>query len=236
MAARRLALDPVELRRRNLVDPDEMPYAKRNSHRRAPGGLRQRRLPASARQGTRSVRLGSTTQLARSGRRTGRRRGIGLAFFVEKSGIVRWEYARVELTSSGKTHVYSGGASVGQGLETALAQVCASTLGVDYDDVSVFHGDTATVPDGLGAFGSRAATLGGSAVLVGATRLRERCSSWRRASWRSRPAIWTSTAARSWREAFPRERSRSRGSSSLHGPERRCRQESSLGSPRRSSA
>src|SRR5207249_3269630 len=89
----------------------------------------------------------------------GRRRGLGLAFFVEKSGIARWEYARVELTGEGRASVYSGSASVGQGLETVLAQICAEALGVPYEDVDVFHGDTATVPDGMGAFGSRAATL-----------------------------------------------------------------------------
>jgi CO/xanthine dehydrogenase Mo-binding subunit len=102
------------------------------------------------------------------------RRGLGVGLFVEKSGIGRWEYARVDLTSEGRTAVHSGGASVGQGLETTLAQVCAEALGVPYDDVSVLHGDTRDVPDGMGAFGSRAATLGGSAVLEGATRLRTR--------------------------------------------------------------
>jgi aerobic carbon-monoxide dehydrogenase large subunit len=174
MAARRLGLDPVELRRRNLVTPDEMPYATGTHTDGHPVVYDSGDYPLLLDKGL--ERFGWEELCRWRGRDAGpgRRRGVGLAFFVEKSGIARWEYARVELTSSGKTHVYSGGASVGQGLETALAQVCASTLGVPYDDVSVFHGDTATVPDGLGAFGSRAATLGGSAVLVGATRLRER--------------------------------------------------------------
>jgi carbon-monoxide dehydrogenase large subunit/6-hydroxypseudooxynicotine dehydrogenase subunit gamma len=94
--------------------------------------------------------------------------------FVEKSGIARWEYARVELDSRGRTHVFSGGADLGQGHGTTLAQICADALGVPFDDIDVHHGDTATVPDGMGAFGSRAASLAGSAVLLSGERLRAR--------------------------------------------------------------
>ena len=73
--------------------------------------------------------------------------------------------------------MFSGGASVGQGLETALAQICAEGLDVPFARVTVRHGDTDTVPDGMGAFGSRAATLGGSAVLLAAEALRRRVDS-----------------------------------------------------------
>ncbi len=170
VAAHRLRLDPVELRRRNLIARDDMPY---------PTGTHTDGHPVVYDSGDYALLL--EKGLARFGWEEMRRwrdsaphRGIGVGFFVEKSGIARWEYARVEVTNRGETHVYSGGASLGQGLETVLAQVAADTLGVRYDDVSVFHGDTATIPDGMGAFGSRAATLGGSAVLRGATRLRER--------------------------------------------------------------
>jgi carbon-monoxide dehydrogenase large subunit/6-hydroxypseudooxynicotine dehydrogenase subunit gamma len=104
----------------------------------------------------------------------GRKRGIGIGYFVEKSGIARWEFARVSIGTGGETFVDVGSASVGQGVRTVLAQVCAETLGVDYDGVTVRHGDTDVVPYGMGAFGSRASMLGGSAVAKAAEALRTR--------------------------------------------------------------
>jgi CO/xanthine dehydrogenase Mo-binding subunit len=107
-------------------------------------------------------------------RAEGPRRGLGMAFFVEKSGIAEWEYARIELSDDGAPVVYSGSASIGQGVETVLAQVAAETLGLPYESVEVRHGDTDEVPDGMGAFGSRATSLGGAAVAEAAGALRER--------------------------------------------------------------
>jgi CO/xanthine dehydrogenase Mo-binding subunit len=173
IAARRLGLDPAALRERNLLTPDEMPYAAGTHTDGHPVVYDSGDYPRLLEKGL--ARFGYEELRGwRDAAPAGRRRGLGIAFFVEKSGIARWEYARVELASTGKTHVYSGCASVGQGIETVLAQVCAAALGVPYEDVVVFHGDTATVPHGMGAFGSRAATLGGSAVLEGASRLRTR--------------------------------------------------------------
>jgi aerobic carbon-monoxide dehydrogenase large subunit len=102
-------------------------------------------------------------------------RGLGFAFFVEKSGIANWDYARVELNGEGKAVVHAGSASIGQGVETVLAQICAEGLGVRYEDVAeVRHGDTEDVPDGMGSFGSRATSVAGSAVLQAARALRAR--------------------------------------------------------------
>ena len=84
--------------------------------------------------------------MARGGPVPGRRRGVGLGYFVEKSGIASWEYARVRVASDGDAIVYVGSASVGQGVETVLAQVCAETLGVPYEAVTVSHGDTDSCP------------------------------------------------------------------------------------------
>jgi CO/xanthine dehydrogenase Mo-binding subunit len=105
----------------------------------------------------------------------GKRRGVGFAYFVEKSAIAEWDYARVELNSAGKAVVHAGSASVGQGVETVLAQICADGLGIDYEGVAaVLHGDTDDVPYGMGAFGSRATAMAGAAVLRAAEVLRER--------------------------------------------------------------
>jgi carbon-monoxide dehydrogenase large subunit len=104
----------------------------------------------------------------------GKRRGIGFGFFVEKAGPAVREYARVELSDTGDVIVFSGSASVGQGVETILAQVCASHLGIPYERITVVHGDTAVVPEGMGAFGSRAAMLGGAAVMLASDQIRTR--------------------------------------------------------------
>src|SRR2546430_7864179 len=108
IAAHRLDIDPTELRLRNLVDSTEMPYATGTHTDGHPvvydSGDYARLLDrALERFGYERWRRPSAA---------GRRRGVGLAFFVEKSGIARWEYARVELASRGDTRVYSGGASL----------------------------------------------------------------------------------------------------------------------------
>ena len=78
------------------------------------------------------------------------------------------------MTASGHVEVHAGIASVGQGVDTILAQICAECLGVEYERVSVFHGDTSATPDGMGAFGSRATMLAGAALADASDRLRTR--------------------------------------------------------------
>jgi CO/xanthine dehydrogenase Mo-binding subunit len=174
IAAGRLGLDPVVLRERNLVGPEQMPYEV---------GTHTEGHPVVFDSGDYPRLLGRAVerfdlQAARAWRAAPTpdhiRRGIGLAFFVEKSGIGRWEYARVQLRSDGGADVHTGIASIGQGVETVLAQICAEYLGVAYADVTVLHGDTDDVPDGMGSFGSRATMLAGSAVRAAAIGLRDR--------------------------------------------------------------
>ncbi len=174
MAARRLGMDPVELRRRNLVSSDEMPYATGTHADGHPVVYDTGDYELLLDKGLEHVDWHELRRWRAEDAGPRRRRGLGVAMFVEKSGIGQWEYARVELTRSGRARVYSGGASVGQGVDTVLAQICGESLGVRYQDVDVFHGDTASVPEGMGAFGSRVTVLGGSAVLTAATTLRER--------------------------------------------------------------
>ena len=173
VAAHRLGIDPAELRARNLLRPADMPYATGTHTDGHPvvydSGDYPRLLELTLRRFDRDAWL-----RWRDGAVSPRRRGIGLAFFVEKSGIARWEWARVGIDAGGATTVYCGSASLGQGLETVLAQVCAATLGVSFEGVTVVHGDTAVIPDGMGAFGSRATTLGGAAVLRSAETVRKR--------------------------------------------------------------
>jgi CO/xanthine dehydrogenase Mo-binding subunit len=173
IAARRLGLDPVEIRLRNLIDRDEMPYATGTHTDGHPvvydSGDYRKLVELTLERFDREAWI-----RWRSDARAPHRRGIGMALFVEKSGIGRWEYARVTIEDDGTATVYTGSASLGQGLETVLAQICVAGLGISFDRVKVVHGDTALIPDGMGAFGSRATALGGAAVLQSAESLRAR--------------------------------------------------------------
>jgi aerobic carbon-monoxide dehydrogenase large subunit len=174
IAAHRLGVDPVELRRLNLVQPEAMPYTTGTHADGHPVVYDSGDYPLLLQKAVERFDYEALRRWQREESPGGRRRGIGIGLFVEKSGIAQWEYARVELDGRGRPRVFSGGACVGQGHATTLAQVCADALGVPFAHVEVIHGDTAVVPYGMGAFGSRAATLGGSAVLLGGKRLRER--------------------------------------------------------------
>jgi carbon-monoxide dehydrogenase large subunit len=107
-------------------------------------------------------------------RREGRLFGIGLAAFVETAGtgpsrsmaFAGWEYGGVRIESSGRAVVLTGISPHGQGQETTFAQIVASELGIELDDVAVLHGDTATVPAGFGTGGSRGTCVGGTAVYL----------------------------------------------------------------------
>jgi CO/xanthine dehydrogenase Mo-binding subunit len=173
IAAHRLGVDPVELRRRNLLAPEALPYEVGTHTDGHPVVYDSGDYPALLERAL--ERFDDPALRAWRGGGDGRRRrGTGIACYVEKSGVGAWEYARVSMCTRGDVVVHAGSASLGQGVETALAQICADTLGVDYERVSVVHGDTASVPAGVGSFGSRSTTMGGSAVLRAAEDLRER--------------------------------------------------------------
>src|SRR5439155_26491003 len=101
-------------------------------------------------------------------RKRGRLVGIGVASSVEKSGLGPWETARVEIDRAGRLVVYSGVTSVGQGMETTLAQNCAEELGQGADDITVVHGSPALVQEGVGALASRGTVVGGNAAVFAA--------------------------------------------------------------------
>ena len=174
MAARQSGVDPVEIRRRNLIGPADFPHDT---------GTLFDGHPVVYDSGDYELLLDKTVAafdyagLERWRRETppaGMRRGLGVAYFVEKSGPGEREYARIELSAEGDVFVYSGVASVGQGVETVLAQVCATHLGLPFERIEVVHGDTAMIPDGMGAFGSRASMLGGAAVMKASEEMRQR--------------------------------------------------------------
>ncbi len=173
IAARRLGLDPVEIRRRNLIPRTGFPHDTGTLFDGHPvvydSGdyelLLDKALAVFDYAGLKRWREQPSPE--------GMKRGLGVAYFVEKAGPAEREYARVEIDADGAVMVFTGTASVGQGVETVLAQVCATHLGVPYERVTVVHGDTGSIPEGMGAFGSRASMLGGAAVMKAAEHLKE---------------------------------------------------------------
>jgi aerobic carbon-monoxide dehydrogenase large subunit len=179
VAADQIGIDRIELRRRNLLTAGEMPHERPIKTLRTDLVLDVGDYPALlAAAAEEADRLGYRTQA--SGTRPGhhqagqRLRGFGLAMFVEKSGLGPQETADVTVSKSGAVHVYSGGTSMGQGIETVLAQIAAEALGVDPAAVRVVTGDTAAQPFGAGSWASRSTVVGGSAVHQAATAVRER--------------------------------------------------------------
>src|SRR5207249_3999492 len=179
--ARSCGLDPAEVRRRNLIRPEEFPY-------RAPSGLvyDSGQYEAALDRALAMVDYKRFRDLQRRARDDGRHLGIGFSTFMETAGvgpskttpIPGWESATVRVETSGKITVLTGTSPHGQGLETAFAQIVADRLGVAMDDVAVLHGDTAIVAAGVGTFGSRSIAVGAPAlvasvgkVLVNARRL-----------------------------------------------------------------
>jgi carbon-monoxide dehydrogenase large subunit len=174
LAAARHGLEPLELRRRNLVQPDEMPYDLGTEALGTPtiydsGDFGRLLAAAAERFGWQALRAEQ-----RRAAEDGRLVGLGAGYFVEKSGLGPWEYARIELESDGRFTLYSGLSSVGQGMETVLAQVCGEQLGVQPESVDVVHGDTDRVPRGGGAFASRGTVMAGCAAHLAAIALARR--------------------------------------------------------------
>ncbi len=174
IAAHRLECDPTELRRRNLIAASEMPYPVGTHADGHPIFFDSGDYPTLLDKGLEHAGYDELRRWRDEDPGRDRRRGLGVSLFVEKSGIAKWEYAQVELATNGETLVRVGSASVGQGVETVMAQICAEHLGVRYEDITVEHGDTDTVPEGMGSFGSRATSLAGTSVMIAAKTLRER--------------------------------------------------------------
>ncbi len=162
--AARFGLDAVEVRRRNLIGKSEFPYplpftalgTEIEFDSGDYAGLLDKALAAVG-----WDRLQADLQRRRDG---GEAVGAGLAMFVEKSGLGPYECVRVSVDETGAVELVTGAASVGQGVETVLAQICADGLGVDYRRVRVIHGQTDRIAYGVGAFASRVTVMSGEAT------------------------------------------------------------------------
>ncbi len=164
-AARRLGMDPAELRRRNMIRPEEMPFRSGLTYR---DGVPVNYDPADYLSGfEKSLALLDYTGWRKEQvRRRGSPKpiGIGLSAYVEGTGLGPFEGANVRVDPSGTVFVYVGVAAQGQAHETTLAQICADQLGVPIEDVVVLGGDTQLVGYGMGTIASRVAAVAGPAV------------------------------------------------------------------------
>ncbi|MBT5894992.1 MAG: molybdopterin-dependent oxidoreductase, partial [Rhodospirillaceae bacterium] len=179
MAAAKLGLDPLEMRRRNMVRPDEFPY-------KSASGIVWDRCGFMECLETVAQRYDDLREFQAEARAAGRWVGIGLASYAELTGLgsrisvapgmpvnTGTETATIRIDSTGAVTAQFGIASHGQGLETTLAQVIAEELGVRVEDVDVIHGDSAGMAHGTGTFASRSTVLAGGAAILSARAVRE---------------------------------------------------------------
>jgi len=167
LVARELKLDRAEVRRRNLIPPEKMPYSKPLKARSgAAMTYDSGDYVASQAEALAAVGWDEFPARQAQARAEGRHIGIGIANAVKGTGRGPFETGMVRVNPSGRVSVYTGAAAMGQGLGTALAQICAEQLGLQPEQVSVTAGDTAVSPLGLGGFASRQLVTAGSSVLM----------------------------------------------------------------------
>jgi CO/xanthine dehydrogenase Mo-binding subunit len=172
--AAKVGVDKVEIRKRNLISRSAMPYTL---------GLDTLGTQIVYDSGDYALLLDKALRAAGwdalqkqlgERRKNGERVGAGIAMFVEKSGLGPFDTVCVEIKPDGTIEVITGVASIGQGVETVIAQICADTLGVDYANIRVTHGQTDRIARGMGAFASRVTVMCGEATRLAADKLRTR--------------------------------------------------------------
>jgi aerobic carbon-monoxide dehydrogenase large subunit len=168
VAAHELGIDPIELRRRNLIAPGSFPYETPLGFTYDSGDYEGALDAALALAGYDGLRA----EQARA-RADGRLVGVGVALYVERVGP-GFETAALRVESPHRVVVWTGSSPHGQGHETTFAQIAADALGVDPGAVEVRWGDSFEIPEGTGTFASRSVTVGGSALLLACREARAR--------------------------------------------------------------
>ena len=182
LAARKLKMDPVAFRRKNFVGKDEFPYQTAVVMQYDSGDYNKLFDEA-----LRLSNYGDLIKRRDAARAAGKVAGVGIAGCIEASGpapskiagalgsaVGFWESAVMRVHPTGKVSLLTGSHSHGQGHETAFAQVVADELGIPMKDIEIIHGDTSKVPFGMGSYGSRSLSVGGSAIVKSAEKVREK--------------------------------------------------------------
>jgi len=173
IAARELGIDPIEIRRRNFIQPDQFPYTSAAGLQYDTGNydaVMDKLVEIADISGFAARRAASQAK--------GMLRGLGINSYIEACGIAPsnlvgilgsrvglYDAATVRVNATGSLSVMVGAHSHGQGHETAFPQVVASMLGIDAASIDIVHGDTAKIPFGMGSYGSRSLAVCGSAVV-----------------------------------------------------------------------
>ncbi|WP_329204426.1 xanthine dehydrogenase family protein molybdopterin-binding subunit [Streptomyces sp. NBC_00683] len=163
--AAELGIEPEELRARNLVGPDAMPYATGLVDRSGrPQTYDSGDYPELLRRAVAKADVQGVRARQRAGARDGKHVGIGFAMYIEATGLGPFETARIDIAPSGRVRLAIGAPSQGQGHRTSMAQIAADAIGVPFDVIDVVGGDTEATPFGVGTIASRALVNAGNAT------------------------------------------------------------------------
>ncbi len=181
-AAKVAGLDPIEIRRRNFIKPDDFPYATPVALEYDTGDY-----DTAVDQALELGDYAGFDARRKASAANGKLRGIGISTYIEACGIAPsnvagalgaraglYEAGTVRVNPTGSVTVLTGSHSHGQGHETTFAQLVTEALGVDFDAVEIVHGDTGKVPFGMGTYGSRSAAVGGVALVNALEKIREK--------------------------------------------------------------
>ena len=173
LASSEMGIDPLEMRRRNLLTADEMPYGLATMD--PDDGFGQTACDSGHYLSTFERCLEEVKWAQRietSGRLIdGRYFGLGIACFIEGGAAGPRENAKLVLEADGTVSIYVGSSAIGQGVVTVLAQIAADALELPIERLRIYHGSTTYLAEGFGSFASRATVMGGSAILDGAAKL-----------------------------------------------------------------
>jgi carbon-monoxide dehydrogenase large subunit len=167
--ARELSLDPAEVRRRNFIRPEQMPYKVGIVFRDGrPVTYDSGNYPVCQATALDAAEYEEFERRQRNARKQGRFIGIGISNAVEATGLGPYEGVTLRISTTGKISMYTGATPHGQSHKTVLAQIAADELGVDYEDITVVTGDTASIAFGMGTFAARTAVNAGSSAHLAA--------------------------------------------------------------------
>jgi carbon-monoxide dehydrogenase large subunit len=173
--ARELGIDPVELRRRNLIPADRHPYTTGlTTAGRGPVVYDSGDYPRCMELALEALDLPTARREQARLRAEGRYLGLGVVNYVEATATVPHEGVTVRVAADGRVTVITGAAPQGQGHVTMLSRLVGNLLGIDPETIDVITGDTAHIPQGGGTYGSRTAAIGGSAALLASRAVRDK--------------------------------------------------------------
>ena len=171
--ARELKIDPAELRARNMIRPEQMPYSVGLLFRDGkPLVYASGDFPKSQRRALALSNYGSFRARQSNARAKGRYLGIGIGNYVEGTGLGPFEGVTVRVLPNGRVALATGATSQGQGTRTTLSQIVADRIGCRLEDIVMTAGDTAAISQGVGAFASRQAINAGSSALMAGEHVR----------------------------------------------------------------